>query len=70
MEAAYKLDQEKTKIWTKDFIYICIANFFVFIGFQMTLPTIPLFVEKLGGSDQLIGIVVSIFTLSALLIRP
>lgn len=58
------------KIWTKDFIFICIANFFVFIGFQMTLPTLPLFVEKLGGNDQLIGLVVSIFTLSALLIRP
>ncbi|MEC2323505.1 MFS transporter [Lederbergia lenta] len=46
------------------------SNFFVFLGFQMTLPTIPLFVEKLGGNDQLIGIVVGIFTFSALLLRP
>ena len=36
----------------------------------MTLPTIPLFVEELGGNDQLIGIVVGIFTFSALLLRP
>jgi len=70
VESVYDLKQENDKIWTKDFLFICIANFFVFIGFQMTLPTLPLFVEKLGGSDQLIGIVVSIFTLSALLIRP
>lgn len=36
----------------------------------MTLPTLPLFVKELGGSDQLIGIVVGIFTFSALIFRP
>jgi MFS family permease len=58
------------KIWTRDFIFICLANFFIFLGFQMTLPTIPLFVEELGGSDQAIGIIVGIFTFSSLLLRP
>lgn len=43
---------------------------FLFMGFQMTLPTLPLLVEKLGGSDQLIGFVIGIFTLSALVLRP
>src|SRR5579875_2068683 len=60
----------KEKIWTKDFVLICLANFFIFLGFQMTLPTIPLFVEHLGGNDQLIGFVIGIFTFSALLLRP
>jgi MFS family permease len=58
------------KIWTRDFILILFANFFIFLGFQMTLPTLPLFVEQLGGNDQLIGFVVGIFTFSALLLRP
>ncbi|SDM26290.1 MFS transporter [Sediminibacillus halophilus] len=58
------------KIWTKDFALICMANFFIFLGFQMTLPTIPLFVQHLGGSDQLIGVITGIFTFSALLLRP
>lgn len=61
---------EKGKIWTKDFALICLANFFIFLGFQMTLPTLPLFVEELGGNDQLIGLIVGIFTFSALIIRP
>ncbi|WP_042357656.1 MFS transporter [Bacillus rubiinfantis] len=60
----------KEKIWTKDFSLIVCANFFIFLGFQMTLPTIPLFVEELGGNDQLIGYVVGIFTFSALILRP
>lgn len=58
------------RIWTRDFILIVMSNFFIFLGFQMTLPTIPLFVEELGGNDQLIGMVVGIFTFSALLLRP
>lgn len=60
----------KDKIWTRDFVLIVIANFFIFLGFQMTLPTLPLFVEELGGNDQLIGAIVGIFTFSALLLRP
>ncbi|WP_449619953.1 MFS transporter [Robertmurraya sp. Marseille-Q9965] len=61
---------QSDKIWTKDFTLIVLSNFFIFLGFQMTLPTLPLFVEELGGNDQLIGIVVGIFTFSALLVRP
>jgi MFS family permease len=62
--------QSVEKIWSRDFVFIIMANFFIFLGFQMTLPTIPLFVEHLGGNDQLIGLVVGFFTFSALLIRP
>lgn len=62
--------EEKEKIWTKDFVFICLANFFIFLAFQMTLPTLPLFVKELGGSDQLIGIIIGIFTFSALIFRP
>lgn len=61
---------QSEKIWTKDFTLIVFANFFIFLGFQMTLPTLPLFVEELGGNDQLIGLVVGIFTFSALIMRP
>lgn len=70
VNAASRSKASSEKIWTRDFILIVLSNFFVFLGFQMTLPTIPLFVEKLGGNDQLIGIVVGIFTFSALLLRP
>ncbi|WP_099360631.1 MFS transporter [Fredinandcohnia onubensis] len=69
-ETSPQLSTTTEKIWTRDFTLICISNFFIFLGFQMTLPTIPLFVEHLGGNEQLIGLVVGIFTFSALLIRP
>lgn len=60
----------RPKIWTKDFIIILFANFFIFLAFQMTLPTLPLFVQDLGLNNKYIGLVVGIFTFSALLIRP
>lgn len=64
------LAKSSERIWTRDFVLIVMSNFFVFLGFQMTLPTIPLFVESLGGNDRLIGVVVGIFTFSALIVRP
>lgn len=71
MDESYKMNvSENARIWSKDFIIICLANFFIFLGFQMTLPTLPLFVKELDGSDQMIGFIVGIFTFSALLLRP
>ena len=67
---APKAADSKERIWTKDFFLICISNFFIFLAFQMTLPTIPLYVETLGGSDRLIGLIVGIFAFSSLIIRP
>src|SRR5690625_3641312 len=63
-------EKNEQKIFSKDFVIIWFANFFIFLGFQMTLPTIPIFVNELGGSDQLIGVIVGVFTFSALLFRP
>ncbi len=70
MSARRERQQDREKLFTKDFALIWFANFFIFLGFQMTLPTIPIFVSELGGSDQSIGVIVGIFTFSALFIRP
>lgn len=63
-------DSKQQRIWTRDFVLICLSNFFLFLGFQMTLPTLPLYIKELGGSDQLVGMIIGIFTFSALLLRP
>ncbi len=61
---------QKEPLWTKEFIIIFIVNLFTFLGFQMLLPTLPIYAKYLGGSDTSAGLVVGIFTVSALLIRP
>lgn len=57
-------------LWTKAFIVITIANFFHFLGFQLLLSTIPIYAQDLGAKETDIGLVVSMLTLFALLIRP
>lgn len=61
---------DQQPLWTKDFIMITLANFFIFLGFQMLLPVLPVYATKLGGTDASAGLVVGVFTLSAVLMRP
>lgn len=70
MNQVKETPEKQDKIFTRDFVFIWLANFFVFLGFQMTLPTLPLFVKELGGSDSMVGLIVGVFTFSALLFRP
>jgi MFS family permease len=62
--------ENRPKIWTKDFIGITIINLLIFMGFQMLLPTLPLYVKSLGGADSAIGWITGLTTISALIIRP
>lgn len=57
-------------LWGKDFILITIISLFTFMGFQMLLPTLPVYAKSFGGSDASAGLVVGVFTVSATLIRP
>ncbi|WP_017755487.1 MFS transporter [Calidifontibacillus oryziterrae] len=70
MDAIVEKRLEKEKLWTKDFIILSLSNLFLFFGFQMLLPTLPIYVKELGGRDTTVGLVIGIFTISALLIRP
>ena len=60
----------KEPLWTRDFILISISSLLIFTGFQMLLPVLPIFSIELGGSDVLAGMVMGIFTVSAVIMRP
>jgi MFS family permease len=60
----------KPLLWTKDFIGLAISNLFLFISFQMLIPTLPVYMEQQGGGELAIGMVIGVFTLSALITRP
>ncbi|WP_157057706.1 MFS transporter [Calditerricola satsumensis] len=62
--------QLKEKLWTKDFVLLSLANLFQFFGFQMLVPTIPLYISHHGGNQTDVGLVTGLFTVFALLIRP
>lgn len=57
-------------LWTPNFVLVCLYTLIVFISFQMLMPTIPVYVKKLGGSDMMVGLVAGAFTVSAVALRP
>lgn len=56
-------------LWNKDFIILALSNLLLFMGFDMLMPTLPLFIAKNGGTSSEIGIIVGAFTFSAVFIR-
>ena len=67
-ESASKPQQQT--LWNRDFILILLISLFTFVGFQMLMPTLPMFAKQLGGSDATAGLVIGVFAISALLARP
>lgn len=66
--AALKKEQ---KLWTRDFIAVCLSNFFIFMTFYILAVTLPLFVKgELHGGDQDVGLVMTILVISAVVFRP
>lgn len=60
----------RSKLWTKSFTLLILANLFVFMSFQMLIPTIPPYIKTLGASGFEIGMVTMVFSIGAVLIRP
>lgn len=58
-------------LWTKSFISACIGNFLLFFAFYLLVPVFPLYlIEKYDASKSLVGVILSSYTVAALLIRP
>ena len=58
-----------SRLWTKDFIFFTISNTFLFSGFHIFLPTLPVYVLNQGGSSTDVGLLSAIFVFFAILIR-
>lgn len=58
------------KILTRDFTFSFFAQFAISSSFFILLATLPIYLSKLGTSESKIGILMGVFALSSLLIRP
>lgn len=63
-------DTAKTKLWSKPYILNLIAIFAISITMTFFMPLLPIYIEMIGGSVSLAGLVVSIYTFAALVGRP
>jgi len=62
---------KKEKIWNKNFVIACVANFLVACSFNLLMPVIPIYLsEELHVEHSHIGIVLSSYAIALLVIRP
>ena len=61
----------ETKLWNKNFILACIGNFLMFFSFYLLVPILPIYLdETFDASKSAIGAILSLYALTALMIRP
>ena len=57
------------KIYTKQFVFICLSSLFFSASYNMLIPELPSYLTNLGGSEYK-GLIIALFTLTAGLSRP
>lgn len=60
---------QKGKLFTRDYILTCIFIFTTFTSFYFLLATLPLYIITIGGREAEIGLIIGIFTVSAVVFR-
>lgn len=65
------MTERKEKLWNRNFINACIANFLIACSFYLLMPTIPIYLsEQLNVPKSQIGIALSSYVLALLFMRP
>ncbi|MBS1978202.1 MAG: MFS transporter [Bacteroidetes bacterium] len=60
---------ESRSIYNSAFWTLCLSSLFFFASFNMIIPELPSYLSSLGGADYK-GLIISLFTLTALISRP
>ena len=59
------------KLFNKNYLCLCAANFLFFFSFYLLLPVLHFFImEKFQAGNAVIGTVISCYTLATLVVRP
>lgn len=59
---------KREPLWTKRVCRFNFCKLMYVLGFQMLIPTLPVYVKEIGGTSSNIGFVVGMFTVAALLL--
>ncbi len=58
------------KLFSRNFVLTTLSTFAVFTSFYFLLVTLPIYIQELGGTESEIGLIIGVFTISAVLLRP
>lgn len=57
-------------LYTKNMVLLLISISLFFSSFYLLLPTLPLYVQDMGGDQKIVGIIIGVFTISSVIVRP
>ena len=59
------------RLWNRNYCKVMVANFALFFAFYVLTPLLPLYLsEHFGATKDVIGLVLSGYTVTALVMRP
>lgn len=58
-----------TPLWSRNFLLLLLGNFFVYQGILMLIPTFPVHIKQIGGSDLQASLPFAVVSISALIVR-
>lgn len=62
---------KEERLWNSNYIKVWLANFMIFFSFMLVTPLLPIYLSETFAADKhVIGVVLSGYTLTALLVRP
>ncbi len=65
------MDKASEKLWNGNYIRVWLAHFLLYFSFMLLTPLFPLYLSETFDADkQMIGLVLSGYTITALLVRP
>ncbi len=69
-QTAGGVQPEKQPLWTLNFILICASTLCIFLAFHSLYPTLPIYIERFGGSTRIAGLALTSLTVAAIFSRP
>ncbi|NLL56960.1 MAG: MFS transporter [Firmicutes bacterium] len=64
------LEQEKPRLWTLNFVLICLTALSLCFVFHSFNSTLPIYIERFGGSTKIAGLALTALTVTAIIVRP
>ena len=63
-------EQRREAIISRDFVLVWLSSLTFFGSFYLLLPTLPIYVLRIGGNESEIGLIIGVFTIAAVGSRP
>ena len=65
------MGEGKERLWTRNYIFVCIAAFMMAFSFFILVPTLPFYLKSVFGiGHTMIGVVLSCYVVAVLSVRP